>query len=1311
MKRTFGKILSFALVLAMVLSMVPAVLAASAADTNVYLAPGQNEDFTYSYTGTGTAPNMAELFWVSSRTDVATVANEAAANSSREKQVVKAVSAGTTVISVWKNEADYKKNGSGYYSSNALKTWTVTVTEWKVTLSFSGSSSGWYGSGWYGSGSSTDTTINAGSKATLTATVTGPSGKLENAKVKFETKDKTIALLDNNSNNTQVTKPVTTTSSSWGSSSATTGTATVDVYGGTMGGYVDITATVMVGNTAVNLTTNPDATATVRPYVVGPEGWTVSLPDSQLAVTLKKGRNTNVLTPTLKTSSNSSAVSGTEFVYKFANNADASKMQIEAVTYNNAASANITAYSTCANVKVLVYVKGYETAGSPHAETMITVTDSTITSLQIGYKNSTTANKIADGSYVLGYKDSTDKDGVNLSDGRRIVTSPVLAATVTSSKSGNETVDAARVVWTINNPSVATFADGSTETTASEVTLKTTGAGTVKITAKGDDKTAEMTLTVWQAREYDNILTKPDIPSAVSDAKQAITKFCEQYASVELKNVYNGRASLKIQESTVQFMSNTSTAIRLKGTLDAFDTINKIAYFPKNSGGDVITSGTASVSSIMLIEEPQDATYKLNAAVGTLTVRASVVGENKKLTKFTWYDNNNKVVDTQTVSATTHTSTLNLADFVTSAGTYGFKCVITAGPDSNTVTDTIETRTAIITIGGDFNVKITPSASSVKPGDTVTLNAVPQQYNPARKTYTDVTGKTYTVSWTVTEGSDVVTLNSRTGSSVTLTAKSGGTATITAETTIDGNKYTGTQKITVTVPAAEDVRLTLEEDASYVMLDGGKLSDAVKKATSTTPSTFSFTLPTTGTIYSSSSLSSSISAGNKYSASDVSRMAFKPSRSAGSYTIDYAAYGTSGQIATGKLVIMTNAGTVAYHISANESQTMQVSDFQSVYGSGLSYVRFGTASDSRGALYKGSSTSSGKVGSESYYVSTGTTLLKNVTFIAGSSTAKYSVVIPFTAYGSNGEANGNLVIYVNDTHSVYSTGATFKSMAIADELAPESNASSAYITITRVVGGKLYTQYSKINSCTALAAKDLGSTRFSFSGSNSIDNLYVLPLADSKTVEVNYTINGSDKGTLTFKVVQQTASSKFTDVSGSFKWAANSVDFMYGNGLVNGISTKNPNVFGPGQNMTRAMLVTILYRAAGEPSVAGITNKFTDNKQNQYYYEPVLWASSKGIVNGATATTFDPDGKITREQIAAILYRYAGSPAASSSALNGFADQSAVSSYAVTAMQWAVGNGIITGVSTNGRTTLSAKNNATRAQVSVMLHRFLTMEQ
>lgn len=1287
MKRTFGKILSFALVLAMVLSMVPAVLAASATDTNAYLAPGFNETFTYSYTGTGTPPDMSQLFWVSGNEKVATVTNTTDGSSiSKASQTVTAVATGSTTISVWKNQEDYNKNKNSYYSSGALKTWNVTVTGWKVVLSFSGSNSGWYGSG-----SSTGTTINAGSKATLTATVTGPAGKVENAKVKFTTADKTIALLDNNSSNTQVTKPVSTTSSSWGSGSATTGTATVDVYGGTMGGYVDITATVMVGDTAVNLSTNPDATATITPYINGPEGWTVSLPENQRTLTIKKTDNTQYLKPTVTGFSGSTQP---EFVYKFV---DGSNLSDSSTYMQIASNGRITPRMTCQNVVVRVYVKGYTGDTNPYAETSITITDSTANGLSIDYEQENTKFKMNNGTYVLAYKDTNNGYDVDFTDGTSIVTKFSLKATVDST---NAAADAKRVTWTTNDPRVARFGTNNSYT-GDVATLTTTGAGSVTVTAEVDGKKATMNFVVWQAREYDKIVTKPDIPTAISNREDAFNAFSQQYVTVHLSRT-DGTVSLPMKD--VQFVN--SSTIQLKGTIDGFDTLNRIAYFPKSGVSDVIQSGKAELSDIMIINQPQDATYKLNATVGTLSVTASTQS-NKKLTSFTWYDNNDKAVKAETVSnKVTHTSTLNLSDFVTSAGTYGFYCVIN-GSDSST----IKTRTAIITIGGDYNVKITPSASSVKPGDTVTLNAVPQQYNPARKTYTDVTGKTYTVSWTVTEGSDVVTLNSRTGSSVTLTAKSGGTATITAETTIDGNKYTGTQKITVTVPTAEDVQLMLEEDASYVMLDGGKLSDAVKKATSTTPSTFSFTLPTTGTIYSSSSLSSSISAGNKYSASDVSRMAFKPSRSAGSYTIDYAAYGTSGQIATGKLVIMTNAGTVAYHISANESQTMQVSDFQSVYGSGLSSVKFGTASDSRGALYKGSSTSSGKVGSESYYVSTGTTLLKNVTFIAGSSTAKYSVVIPFTAYGSNGEANGNLVIYVNDTHPVYSTGATFKSMAIADELAPESNASSAYITITSVVGGKLYTQYSKINSCTALAAKDLGSTRFSFSGSNSIDNLYVLPLADSKTVEVNYTINGSDKGTLTFKVVQQTASSKFTDVSGSFKWAANSVDFMYGNGLVNGISTKNPNVFGPGQNMTRAMLVTILYRAAGEPSVAGITNKFTDNKQNQYYYEPVLWASSKGIVNGATATTFDPDGKITREQIAAILYRYAGSPAASSSALNGFADQSAVSSYAVTAMQWAVGNGIITGVSTNGRTTLSAKNNATRAQVSVMLHRFLTMEQ
>ena len=172
-------------------------------------------------------------------------------------------------------------------------------------------------------------------------------------------------------------------------------------------------------------------------------------------------------------------------------------------------------------------------------------------------------------------------------------------------------------------------------------------------------------------------------------------------------------------------------------------------------------------------------------------------------------------------------------------------------------------------------------------------------------------------------------------------------------------------------------------------------------------------------------------------------------------------------------------------------------------------------------------------------------------------------------------------------------------------------------------------------------------------------------------------------------------------------WFYDDVMFVCGRGVMQGVSDTR---FGPHLTATRAMMATILWRMEGSPAPTAEA-RFTDVRSGQWYSEAVAWTAQSGVYTGYADGSFRPNDSITREQLAAILYRYAGSPAASSSALNGFADQSAVSSYAVTAMQWAVGNGIITGVSTNGRTTLSAKNNATRAQVSVMLHRFLTMEQ
>ena len=143
--------------------------------------------------------------------------------------------------------------------------------------------------------------------------------------------------------------------------------------------------------------------------------------------------------------------------------------------------------------------------------------------------------------------------------------------------------------------------------------------------------------------------------------------------------------------------------------------------------------------------------------------------------------------------------------------------------------------------------------------------------------------------------------------------------------------------------------------------------------------------------------------------------------------------------------------------------------------------------------------------------------------------------------------------------------------------------------------------------------------------------------------------------------------------------------------------------------MTRAMLVTVLYRVRqAKPTVTGITNKFTDNKQNQVLPD----AQSSGPQHKAlsTARPLRPSARTAMSpvnQIAAILYRYEGSPTVTGS-LSGYPDQAEVSSFAVTAMQWAVGTSIITGVTSGGRTTLSAKRRAARAQVAVMLHRFLT---
>ncbi len=164
-------------------------------------------------------------------------------------------------------------------------------------------------------------------------------------------------------------------------------------------------------------------------------------------------------------------------------------------------------------------------------------------------------------------------------------------------------------------------------------------------------------------------------------------------------------------------------------------------------------------------------------------------------------------------------------------------------------------------------------------------------------------------------------------------------------------------------------------------------------------------------------------------------------------------------------------------------------------------------------------------------------------------------------------------------------------------------------------------------------------------------------------------------------------------------WYREGVSYALDRGLMNGVGSRE---FDPDGNVTRAMFVTILYRAENAPSVEGKSNPFTDVQNGKWYTEAVIWASDRGIVKGTSETTYSPDAPITREQMATILFRYSKS-SPSDKSLSSFPDAGTVSSYAQNGMCWAVAEGIINGK--DGK--LAPKENATRCQIAAILMRYL----
>lgn len=268
---------------------------------------------------------------------------------------------------------------------------------------------------------------------------------------------------------------------------------------------------------------------------------------------------------------------------------------------------------------------------------------------------------------------------------------------------------------------------------------------------------------------------------------------------------------------------------------------------------------------------------------------------------------------------------------------------------------------------------------------------------------------------------------------------------------------------------------------------------------------------------------------------------------------------------------------------------------------------------------------------------------------------------------------------------------------------PEVKNGNTYLTVYIVNGNKPLNKGRAITLGTLSMGQEENGKAFVMPDTAKLsmldESLHIIQSADGATVQTRQKqLNGTT--IIMNPSTAATAELPFTDVQ-TQHWFYAAVQFVYEKNMMSGMTE---TTFAPDVATTRGMIVTILYRLEGSP--AAKTADFTDVPADRYYAKAIAWASEKGIVSGYPDGTFAPEQEITREQMASILYRYAqykGYDTTARAVLSGYADVSAVSDYALEAMRWANGAGIISGVTD---TSLVPKGSATRAQIASILMRF-----
>lgn len=679
-----------------------------------------------------------------------------------------------------------------------------------------------------------------------------------------------------------------------------------------------------------------------------------------------------------------------------------------------------------------------------------------------------------------------------------------------------------------------------------------------------------------------------------------------------------------------------------------------------------------------------------------------------------------------------------------------------------TITATVKTGSGVqvgtasytVEVADAYKIELSAAPSSLTAGSASTVSATVYQYMTERgyvpyQQSVELTWNAYKESVADLGGSDprqaMKTTTSSGSSSVTLYTYSTGTSKtavqvpVTVSVTISGTTYQASPLSVSVSPASAPSFAVHEED----YFDPDDFSEAVDGATGRYAGKLSaITIEGSngGSVYENGSR---VSSSTKYYVSGtrnklISSLYFRTSSTSTTNAyFTYIGYDADGDvIAAGKVTLGDERVDMEYSASFGGSVTFLESDFSKAFsgkaGEKLDYVTFAmnratvvmnnktySLNDGSNAAIFGwaytTSKATTKLSStdKCYYQASYTQLdLDEVTYVTGSYRTKYTVYLPYTAVGTSGSRyEGYTAITVSGDDSITASGASMKTLGAADAvLRAYPNAAYVMFKQPAVSEGRLLYNFRSV-AAQNYTAVDYSKDQFYLSGTSAknlyLDSVFFLPAADCSTqIRLAFTVYGTSgtqlgSGELTVRVASKTASSVFSDVNArTCSWAANAVDFMNEYGLVKGTGT---STFGWKGSMTRGDFVLILYRNAGSPSVYGVSNPFTDVKSTDYYYEAVLWAYRNNVVNGTSTTTFGPKGKITREQIASILWRLAGKPVNSAS-LRSYTDYASVSDYAYDAMSWAVGSGYVKGSGAK----LSPRNNATRAEVAVMLHRYLT---